>query len=357
MKPVVRPGPPHAAGEDADLRELRGYVPGASPAEQQAARWLLARRGGLDAAGEACLQQWLDAAPAHRQAWRDAQQLAQALTQLPAEGVAALKAGLPRRGRPAPANAGRRAWLGGLPRAGMAAVVGAAAVGGWWGLDRWWRAPVFAQAYATQRGEQRTERLPDGSSLQLDTATRMAVALYRDRRVVRLHEGQVVFDVQADAARPFEVQAGALRVTVVGTRFSVRHLAGLDAQGVVVAVEEGRVRVASPAAQDLLLRAGQAYASGLPGQAGTVSTVARAGIAPWREGRVAFDDTPLAQALAEFARYGDTRLRITDPAVAALRLSGSFDVRKMDNFAQVIQRVLPVRLRPVDDGTALVVLR
>lgn len=57
-------------------------------------------------------------------------------------------------------------------------------------------------------------------------------------------EGQAVFSIKGDPSRPFDVLAGPLRITVVGTRSSVRFTPGIRGEeGVQVAVEEGRVRV------------------------------------------------------------------------------------------------------------------
>lgn len=350
-----------ALNEQEDLRELRGYVPTGSAIDQEAARWQLRVEQGLDAGDQACLQAWLAAAPDHAAAFARHRALSEELGALPAEGVHALRAGLPRRPARQATDAARRAWWGRtvrwVPQVGVAALVCAVVGAGWLGHAWWQQQPVFTQSYATARGQALAVTLPDGSTLQLDTATRAEVTLYRDRREVALPEGQALFAVQKDAARPFDVVAGPVRITVVGTRFAVRHTAG-DA-GVRIAVEEGRVRVAAPADADagLLLAAGQAFVAGSDGEPGTVSAVARGGVAPWREGRVAFDDTPLAQALAEFERYGDTRLRITDPAVGALRLSGSFDVRNADSFARAIQRMLPVRLRAQGGQMEIVLLR
>lgn len=107
----------------------------------------------------------------------------------------------------------------------------------------------------------------------------------------------------------------------------------------------------------MLLTVGQAVAADAAGALGPVTAVAASGVALWREGRVAFDGTPLSQALAEFERYGDTGLRIRDPAVAALRLNGSFDVRKVDNFARALTRALPVRLEEQADRSTLILAR
>jgi transmembrane sensor len=58
---------------------------------------------------------------------------------------------------------------------------------------------------------------------------------------------------------------------------------------------------------------------------------------------VSFDDTPLAQALAELGRYGPTGITLQDPQLGALRLTGTFDPRHLDNFVRALPRVLPVR--------------
>ena len=77
----------------------------------------------------------------------------------------------------------------------------------------------------------------------------------------------------------------------------------------------------------------------------------------WREGRVNFDRTPLSLALAEFERYGATRLVITDPAVAAMRINGSFDPRRVDAFTKALPQVLPVRLLARDGVTEVAASR
>lgn len=343
-----------------------------SDVDQQALDWFARRQRAFTAAEEAAFQAWVQADPAHRAAlarWHDDWRQ---LDALPADGVAQLRQQLaadlaaeaaanpaanpatdpvagPRAG--APALRGRRDWLAGLaafaPRAALATVALSAAGGGYLAWSSWQQQPLYAGDFRTLRGQQQDITLPDGSMLRLDTDTRVAVALYRERREVRLLGGQAVFQVQGDRARPFEVLAGAVRVTVVGTRFSVRHTPDIaGAEEVRVQVEEGRVRVAGGAGSPVMeLRGGQRIAADADGQLGLIGQVAEAGIAPWRDGRITFDNTPLAQVLAEFGRYGSTGLMVRDADVAALRVTGTFDPQRLENFRRVLPRVLPVALR------------
>ena len=328
--------------------------------DSDALEWFVRSKGSPDADTLQALHAWCDADPRHAAALARWQSEWSALDALPALAVQQLRAGLMRdvagRARATPP----RWWLAcgsGRGAAMLASVCVVAAVGGlaW---HHWQLQPVYEQALATGLGQQSEVRLPDGSTLRLDTHTRLNVTFRRHRREVVLPEGQALFRVQGDAARPFDVLAGPMRITVVGTRFSVRYTPSVPGDaGVRVAVEEGRVRVAradDPWPDAIELTAGQQVASDGAGRIGPVVAVPTTGIAPWRDGHVSFDDTPLSQALAEFARYGSTQLVVRDPGVGALRLTGTFDPRHLDNFTRSLPSVLPVQLREYGTVTEIV---
>lgn len=334
--------------------------PAASSAEPEstALDWLVRQRGGaFTAADEAALRAWVASDEAHGKAFARWQRDWDALDALPAEGVRSLRKKLARDKAAARASSPRRAWwqqLGALvPQAAVAAAVLLVCCGGYLAWSHR-QQPVFVQSFATARGQQLDVDLPDATHLWLDTATRAEVVFHRRRRALRLPEGQTVLQVKSDPSRPFDVWAGPLRITVVGTRFSVRHTPGLPGNDKVrVAVEEGRVRVTGNGAA-VELRSGQQIASDAAGRLGAVSAVPAAGIAPWRDSRVSFDNASLAEALAEFERYGPANLIVRDPAVAALRVTGTFDPRRLDNFTRALPQVLPVRLREHDGMTEIV---
>ncbi|MBV7537513.1 FecR domain-containing protein [Duganella sp. sic0402] len=340
--------------------------PSLSELDRQALDWFARRQRVFTPEEEREFDAWLRADPAHRQALQRWHADWTQLDALPADGIAQLRRRLTadlHAEQSASAHAvspARRHWLMAMaPRAALAGVTLIAAGGGLLAWNEWRQQPLYAADFTTPRGQQQDITLPDGSVLRLDTDTRIAVQLYRERREVRLLQGQAVFQVRGDVQRPFDVLAGALRVTVVGTRFSVRHTPGVPgADGVQVEVEEGRVRVASAsgAVETIELGAGQRVAADRAGRLGALGQVAAAGIAPWRDGRINFDNVPLEQVLAEFGRYGDTGLLIHDTAVAALRITGTFDPHRLDNFRRVLPGVLPVELHG-DIGKTEIVAR
>jgi len=213
--------------------------------------------------------------------------------------------------------------------------------------------------YSTPVGGQQTIPLADGSRLELNTQTRLRAVVDERQREVWLHRGEAYFDVKPDPTRPFVVHAGDRRITVLGTRFSVRR----DGGRFEVAVQEGRVRIdASDAAADIrrapaatapghestnkalprvIVTAGQiAYAE--PGTRATLvakrvpARVARE--LSWRQGLLAFESTRLDAVAAEFNRYHRRKLVIIDAEVAAIPIGGTFEAGDLDAFVRLLQR-------------------
>ena len=330
-------------------------TPTADEIDFQAAQWLLRHDDGLTAHELAALQQWIEADARHQQAWDELARTDALLARLPAQRVAAFS----QPALPASAPMSLRQRLAqfhlaasSLPRGALAGccllLCGLLA----WPLASHLQQPGFQHDYSTARGQFATQILPDGSRIELDSGSALDVALYRDRRTVRLLRGQAMFHVHADAARPFQVQAGSATATVLGTHFSVRHV-GAATQ---VSVAQGAVRVegkgAGPAT---MLHAGDTVTVTPQGITALASVSAQA-VGNWRDGRLNFENTTLAEALAEFERYGDTGLLLNDPALAGLRLNGSFDARQPAQFAAALPLALPVRLLR-QDGKLHIVAR
>ena len=96
-----------------------------------------------------------------------------------------------------------------------------------------------------------TVRLPDGSRAELEPLARVRyrASFFRPLRSIEL-EGEARFLVRRDPEHPFEVRAGRVVVTAVGTIFTVR--ANPWESTVRVSVEQGTVLVAP----DRLVHAG-----------------------------------------------------------------------------------------------------
>ncbi len=346
--------------EAAEARELAAFFATQDPADLAAAEWHTRAEQGLGADEQDELMQWLAADPAHAAAWRRIGQVQQdmaALRALPAARTARARASAaaaqdaPRAGvRPQ-----RRwpAWRLAWPRPALLAAACAAVLAlglGW----QQWQQPTFSGQYVAEQAQRKTVTLPDGTQLAMDADTQAQVTLYRDRREVRLEQGQILFAVAPDRSKPFDVLAGPAHIRVVGTRFSVRYRGtGMDAGAVRIAVEEGHGRVSgvdAHAGETSELLAGQGLTVARAGALGKVTAVAPSSVGLWRKGLVRFEDTPLGDALLELERYGPTGLVIHDPVVAAMTLGGSYPVDHPAEFARMVTQILPLRLVPGAGG-------
>jgi transmembrane sensor len=175
----------------------------------------------------------------------------------------------------------------------------------------WARPPV----YATGIGERRAVTLADGSTLELNTRSRVKVRFSGERRDIELLEGQALFNVARDARRPFVVHSGDLKVRAVGTRFDVYRT---DA-ATIVTVLEGRVAIPNG---PVLSKDEQAVLA--PPESPMVSSVDAGAITAWTQGRLVFDGMPLAKAVQEFNRYNVRRMVVLEHKLEDFKLSGSF---------------------------------
>lgn len=215
-------------------------------------------------------------------------------------------------------------------------------------------AAVSSESYRTALGERRTVSLSDGSRITLNTDSRITVRLAETGRAVALKRGEAFFEVAPDTSRPFRVDAGPARVTVVGTAFNVYRR---DNHHSEITVAEGVVRVtkrdspATRAPSSEILHANQRLEVGR--EEGLVAS-AGVDVAPrlaWRRGELVARQMPLTELAKEMARYHDRRILITDPEVAALTVSGVFQLDHPDAMLEALERSLGLRVVPVDERT------
>lgn len=245
----------------------------------------------------------------------------------------------------------KRGWRNPLVRypllAGLAASLVAAVALTLTTLDREHAVPT--QVVATALGEQRTVKLADGTTLRLNTQSVVEVRMTRHRREVRLRTGEAAFDVAQDASRPFVVAAGDGTVTALGTQFEVRNM--VDA--VAVTLMEGRVQIARISHGEVeSLRPGQQASYSENADGIVTRNVDVAALTSWMTGRLEFRGTPLKDIVAEANRYSAKKIRIGDPSIGGLAVSGTFRTGDTDHIVTAFEAALPVRAE--DSGVEVV---
>lgn len=294
-------------------------------AEDEASLWAARLDGGnMNDGDRAALAAWLEADPRHRESLARYRELSAQI-----DGHLGRRAGEPRRG------VGPRL----MPLLAAAAAIAILLM-------------VFSgspQNFETKAAERHIATLADGSRVEMNAQTSIALAFDRSERRVRLIRGEALFTVTKDAVRPFVVETSAGVVRVTGTVFNVRSLRD---ERLEVTVLEGRVRVRGGEANvgDTALTPGaQAVIDGGRLSVRELGEEAAQDIAAWRQGQVVFQDTPLAEAVERFATYHGRAIRV-DPAAADLRLGGRHNLDDLAGFFSAVERVLPARVSHESSG-------
>lgn len=336
---------------------------------EQAAEWLvvLEESGGTEEERTE-FATWLRASPAHvleflqaRAVWEamsgaalkllpDEAELLRVLASAEGANVTAIHGSAP---GPTEAKAfgpdGRaRPWI----PAAAAALLAFIAVGAFW-IPR--LLDPSRAVYETAIGEQSTRHLADGSTIVLNTRSLVRLHFTAQYRDVYLEHGEALFEVAHDANRPFRVWTGDSMVRAVGTRFNVYR----QDDTVTVTVLEGRVEATSGVTPegatseraDAHTRTPTGSASPERVQIGAGERARLRTEAPiqmeqiahpertvdWQTRRLVFEQTPLADVIAEFNRYSEVPLRVEDPGLAGKRINGIFDATDRASLVRFLQ--------------------
>lgn len=255
-----------------------------------------------------------------------------------------------------------------------------ASVGNWW---RWWSGGLAVAAvatiallviiwpsgfhsfasilsgpdvYQTTVGELRDVHLSDGSSVVLGGRTRLSIAFSRQRRSVKLVEGQAWFKVAHHSSWPFVVTVGDGTITDVGTAFAVTR----DSDRVVVTVTEGAVEVATrkamrlsptlrpefgapPVLAPIRVSGGEEVAFGDNGALSPVKPADTHAATAWARGRLIFDNQPLRYVIETVDLYSSRHIAVS-PSAGALRFSGIVFDSEIDDWLLGLERIFPVTL-------------
>lgn len=222
----------------------------------------------------------------------------------------------------------RRARRRGIASVGAALLVAAV------GTSVWQFAPskTTTTYYETQRGEQRSVRLPDGSHLRLSGATRIAVSFVRGRRDVTLDRGEAFFDVAHDRTRPFTVHAAASGARVLGTAFDVDVRQGQ----VALAVYRGAVHFGRENAPNQGVVVGAGWRSQFDGATAAAPRRFDPTQQDWREGWLDTDGMRLSDLVDALNRQGGPLVLPPPPELATIAVAGRF---RPDGPAQLLEAI------------------
>ena len=214
--------------------------------------------------------------------------------------------------------------------------------------------------YASTTGEGRSLELADGSLVQLDRNSAIAVDFDASLRRIELLRGNALFDVGKDPSRPLLVRLGASVLRDIGTVFAVRR----DDAGAAVTVVSGQVDVLSPTHPwlDALSRRlgrpstpdhvvadlGGGEQAVLAADGAVVTSNKRADIdraTAWLPADIQFRSSTVGDVARRFNAYTTMPLGIDDPQISRMRISGRFNAHDVDAFLAYLSSLPGVQVK------------
>lgn len=201
--------------------------------------------------------------------------------------------------------------------------------------------PVIAAPRST--GEQ---RLGDGTLVALLDGAAIETRFTNSERVVTMVGGRARFTVAHDPSRPFRVIAGPSVTTALGTVFEV----DLRSAAPRIRLIRGSVEVAGrPAGRPALhLAPGESAEVGVDGPR-RVPPMA----SPVATTKIDADNLPLGAIVDRANRVNARKVLLADPALAALRVSGRFEIGDGDALARKLAAALDLGLEAGAGGPVL----
>lgn len=218
--------------------------------------------------------------------------------------------------------------------------------------DNWYQAPVSQVAQTSQVGHIVGQYLADGTHLTLDAHSNVEVIYYRNKRLIKLKQGQAVFDVVKDQDRPFVVESANARITVKGTKF----LVNMVDQKTYVAVDHGKVQVQA------LDNAGNTTEQTIMLTNGQVAEIKRAkpmrklnrdaiSMFAFTQGSLVFEDASLNEVAETISRYRATPLvaNVNHP----IGITAVLKIKEVESFIHSLPTVAGVTVNHLPSKTEL----
>lgn len=290
------------------------------------------------------LEAWLNADPVHRQEYEQLTSVWEEFDRI--KPMMAKERGQRRTVLSAPESARpSRGFSWGYATA-MGVAVMAVACTIWWGT----KLPIAEQVYQTAKGEQQTIHLVDGSTIVMNTDSKLSIQISDRARIVTLQQGEALFTVMHDERRPFDVHAANGIIHDIGTEFLIHQ----SLERVQVAVLEGSVEVGlkntrksrSPPKPRILRQGDQVFYTAT-GSVSPVESFDKETMIAWTEATLFFEAKPLEEVLQEWARYRTGEIRVGDSSLRRIPVSGKFRMDNIQSFFLALEEALSIKARHI----------
>ncbi|WP_047533483.1 FecR family protein [Methylotenera sp. N17] len=218
----------------------------------------------------------------------------------------------------------------------------------------WQAQPIMEVVKVADIGQIKNEVLDDGTKLNLNANSELEITYFRDRRVAKLKRGEVIFDVARDESRPFIVDSGYGRITVLGTKFAVNRLQKL----IRVSVDHGKVQV------DALDTTGASLSAPLVITNGQVAEVHQnhpptrtnqlaSDAFSFTDGIITFDKAGLEEIAETLSRYRQPQVSVQMPLTSDAEITAVINKQDVEKFIANLPNMASVGIEKSPNQTLI----
>lgn len=222
------------------------------------------------------------------------------------------------------------------------------------GYQMWQAQPLMQVAAVADIGQIKSQELEDGTKLTINSGSDIEIIYYRTQRLVKLKRGEAIFEVARDESRPFVVDSGTAKITVLGTRFAVNRLQKL----VRVSVDHGRVKVEPQSTE------GNTNNAPLILNSGEVAEISNSGVAKrvdfeaadafgFQQGIITFDQAGLEEIAETLSRHRKPAVIAEVTAGHDVHITAVLNIKNVEKFLHNLPTMAPVTIQSNAKNTML----
>ncbi|MBL7113162.1 MAG: DUF4974 domain-containing protein [Bacteroidales bacterium] len=204
------------------------------------------------------------------------------------------------------------------------------------------------QTIETLPGLKSTMKLPDGTSVWLNSETKLTypVPFNRKFREVKL-SGEAFFDVTKADDCPFIVDIGDIDIKVLGTRFNVSNYLSDDRS--VIILESGKVELYSNENEvknaQLIMSPGEKAVYLKQEKKFTVHEVQADLHTAWINGKLIFRDDPMNEVVSRLNHWFNAEIIITNPAISQYTYTATFQNESLEQVLELLKISAPINYK------------
>ena len=187
--------------------------------------------------------------------------------------------------------------------------------------------------------------LSEGSRVTVNSNSKLTYPknFEKDKREVKL-SGEAFFEVAKDPSRPFIINAGDIRVEVLGTSFNVR--AYENQEQVEVTVSTGKVAVFAldnPEDRVVLVKGQKAifYKSSTKIESTLNDNI---NFASWKTKEIIFEDTPMPDVIRIINEIYKSDLKLVGEQLKECPVTTTFDNQSLESVLKVLESTLDLSI-------------